>query len=358
MNDPAIRERSAWPREALEAVSACPVCQSTSRTELHSGLVDDTFFTAPGTWNLQKCTDCGSAYLDPRPTPESIADAYAAYYTHGPLLETPSRGLKGLAKRVVQELSDNYAVWLADSKRHRGRLLPTIGAVLVRALPPYREVIDARYRHLRQPVPGADRLLDIGCGGGEFLCRARSLGWKGEGVDFDPKAVAAARGLDLDVNIGSIDSYADVRDAFDVVTCNHVIEHVYDPCHLITSMHRILKPGGCLWIETPNINSVGHAFFGTAWRGLESPRHLTILNYHTMVKKLIESGFSIMHRTPWNIQHIRLIFAASEAMRAHGRPHITRAPLFPNWRLVKGLLLEALYIDRREFVCLRATKRR
>jgi 2-polyprenyl-3-methyl-5-hydroxy-6-metoxy-1,4-benzoquinol methylase len=356
MSDPAAPERSTWPRAALEPVSACPVCHSTSRTLLHSDLVDNTFFTAPGAWNMQQCAACGSAYLDPRPTPESISDAYTAYYTHGPLTESRGRGMKALAKSVVAKLSATYIESLANPERRKRPLSRRIGAALVRAVPSYREVVDARYRHLRRPMPGADRLLDIGCGGGEFLDRARFLGWKCEGVDLDPKAVDAARNLDLNVSAGSIDSYADVSGVFDVVTCNHVIEHVYDPGHLIASMYRILKPGGRLWIETPNINSAGHAFFGASWRGLEPPRHLAIMNYQTMVRMLSGAGFSITHGTPWNIQHIRLIFAASEALRAHGNPQITRTPLLPNWRLVKGLLLEALFADRREFLCLRATK--
>jgi 2-polyprenyl-3-methyl-5-hydroxy-6-metoxy-1,4-benzoquinol methylase len=357
MKNTAIIKSSSWPHEALEPVPECPICHSASRAILYVGLIDDTFFTASGTWSMQQCTDCGSAYLDPRPTPESIGDAYAAYYTHGSLSRPHSGGIKEAARRVLQLFSGSYAASLANPERHKRSLSATIGAVLVKALPPCREVVDARYRHLRRPEPGADQLLDIGCGGGEFLRRAQFLGWRTEGVDLDPRAVAAAQSLGLNVSIGSIDSYANVRDAFDVVTCNHVIEHVYDPCHLVAAIHRILKPGGRLWIETPNINSGGHALFGKSWRGLEAPRHIAILNYSAMVRMLTKAGFSITHRTPWNIQHIRQMFASSEAMKVQGDPHDTRTPLLPNWRLLRGLWLETLFVDRREFICLRAVKR-
>jgi 2-polyprenyl-3-methyl-5-hydroxy-6-metoxy-1,4-benzoquinol methylase len=132
--------------------------------------------------------------------------------------------------------------------------------------------------------------------------------------------------------------------------------HVYDPVQLIEAIHRILKPGGLLWIETPNIGSAGHALFGRAWRGLESPRHIAILNYRTLAGILTRTGFSITHRTPWNIQHMRMMFACGEAIEARGDPHNTHTPLVPNWRLLKGLCLETLFVDRREFVSLRATK--
>ncbi len=357
MKNIAIINRSSWPHEALEPVPKCPICHSASRAKLYDNLVDDTFFTASGTWSMQQCTDCGSAYLDPRPTPESIGDAYASYYTHGSLSRPQGRAVKEAVKRVLQFLSGSYAASLANPERDNRSLSAMIGTVLVKALPPCREVVDARYRHLHRPEPNADRLLDIGCGGGEFLRRAQFLGWKTEGVDLDPKAVAAARSFGLNVNIGSIDSYANVREAFDVVTCNHVIEHVYDASHLVAAMHRILKPGGRLWVETPNINSAGHALFGKAWRGLEAPRHIAIFNYSALVRMLTNAGFLITHRTPWNIQHIRQMFSSSEAMKVQGDPHDCRTPLLPNRRLLTGLWLEALFVDRREFICLRAVKR-
>jgi hypothetical protein len=160
------------------------------------------------------------------------------------------------------------------------------------------------------------------------------------------------------------------------VTCNHVVEHVYDAYHLVKLMHRIIKPGGRLWLETPNINSAGHALFGKAWRGIESPRHIAILSFEALNSILTAAGVAITHRTRWNIQHIRGMFSASEAIRTARDPiaiptvpnleapqvqqeplRATRTPLLPNWKLVKGLCLEALFVHRREFVCLRAIKR-
>lgn len=345
-----------WPPQSLESVAACPICDSTGRRLLHQGLVDDTFFTAPGRWTLQQCTACGSGYLDPRPTPESIGKAYAEYYTHGGQSRAPASRLKAAVKRALQSLSETYSASLADAQGPARSLGTRLRVALVKALPPCREVIDSRYRHLRQPRPGADRLLDLGCGAGDFLERAQLLGWRAEGVDFDPKAVAVAQGRGLKAVVGSVDSYAAARDAFDVITCCHVIEHVYDPRELLAAIHRILKPGGQLWIETPNIASAGHRLFGRAWRGLEAPRHLAIFDHHALVRMVRATGFAITHRTPWNIQHIRYMFAASEAIASGGDPHNTRTHVLPNWRQVRGLLLEALRVERREFVCLRATK--
>jgi 2-polyprenyl-3-methyl-5-hydroxy-6-metoxy-1,4-benzoquinol methylase len=292
--------------------------------------------------------------LDPRPTPDSIGQAYAQYYTHGAGSVAPVGRLKAAVKGVLQSLSASYSASLADAQvRSLGTALRV---ALVKALPPYREMIDAHYRHLRGPRPGADRLLDLGCGAGEFLQRAQSLGWRVEGVDLDPKAVAVARGLGLNVSVGSVDSYAGTRNAFDVVTCCHVIEHVYDPRELLAAIHRILKPGGQLWIETPNLGSAGHELFGSAWRGLEAPRHLAIFDHHALVKMVRDAGFAITRSTPWNIQHIRYMFMASEAIAAGGDPNNAPRSVLPNWRQLRGLVREALRVERREFVSLRAMK--
>src|SRR5260221_3119952 len=50
-------------------------------TTLFRSLTDRTFRCAPGRWTLYGCAGCHSAYLDPRPTPQSIGLAYRRYYT-------------------------------------------------------------------------------------------------------------------------------------------------------------------------------------------------------------------------------------------------------------------------------------
>jgi hypothetical protein len=55
--------------------------------------------------------------------------------------------------------------------------------------------------------------------------------------------------------------------------------------------YRLLKPGGILWLETPNIDSVGHCRWGKHWRGLEPPRHLVLFNYRSLRTLLSQVGF-------------------------------------------------------------------
>lgn len=345
-----------WPPEELEPVESCPLCGAMRRSILYTGLVDDTFFAAPGKWQMMRCASCGAAYLNPRPTARSVGAAYSGYYTHGGGGPGPAAagGVKEAIRRWVRVFGSQYAASLA-SRSGRGR--PQLGGLIVRRLPIFRELVDAGYRHLRAPRPGADRLLDIGCGSGDFLRRAEFLGWSAEGVDVDPEAVSVARASGLKAAVGSLEVFESVRDAYDVVTCNHVIEHVHKPLELLRGIHRILKPGGLLWIATPNIDSVGHRLFGSSWRGLEVPRHLAIFSRNAMVRAVDELGFTMIAETAWNLQDIRYMFRTSEAIAAGEDPRTCRTSFIPNPRLLLGLALEAFFRRHREFVCIRAIKK-
>lgn len=136
-------------------------------------------------------------------------------------------------------------------------------------------------------------LLDVGCGNGQFIRRMRSLKWDVSGLDPDPAAVAYCLSQGLEVFQGSIlDVPANRR--YDVITLNHVIEHVQDPVSLLLECKRRLVPGtGRLMIMTPNLNSLGHRWFGRYWRGLETPRHLLLFSIPSLRKFVLRAGLRV-----------------------------------------------------------------
>ena len=69
------------------------------------------------------------------------------------------------------------------------------------------------------------RLLDLGCGNGDYLFIARSAGWDVVGVDADSKAVSVASEKGIDVRLGNIEILDPSKEQFDVITLSHVIEH-------------------------------------------------------------------------------------------------------------------------------------
>lgn len=280
---------TAWPVSELESVSECPVCRSSARTVLHNDLVDNVFCVAPGKWNLQHCVQCNSAYLNPRPTPESIGKAYGTYYTHvADSSKAENFAELGFVRKLRRMMSNGYLNY-----RYGTRRIPecNFGRWLAKFLPTLREVLDLEFRYLPRPLQG-QRLLDIGCGNGDFLVSAREAGWDVSGIEPDPKAAEAARQRGIDVAVGTVELLAGESNFFDAITLSHVIEHVHEPKQLLQAVQRLLKPGGVVYIDTPNINSHGASLFKKNWRGIETPRHLVLFNPTSLRDLLLATGFA------------------------------------------------------------------
>ncbi len=102
--------------------------------------------------------------------------------------------------------------------------------------------------------PSGQRLLEVGGGMAEFSTRLRDLGYQVTFVDLNPNNIHNARKLgfesqQIDLNFGlpGIEN-----DQFDAVVMLEVIEHVVNAEHLLSELHRVLKPGGVLVLSTPN----------------------------------------------------------------------------------------------------------
>jgi 2-polyprenyl-3-methyl-5-hydroxy-6-metoxy-1,4-benzoquinol methylase len=212
-------------------------------------------------------------------------------------------------------------------------------------------------RHLpRQlPRPGAT-LLDVGCGNGEFLAMARAAGWQVQGVDFDPLAVAAAHKRGLDVRQGGLEQVAHHAAHYDWITCSHVIEHVHDPVQWLQDMVKLLRPGATLWLQTPNIDSVGHEQFGADWRDLDAPRHLVIFNTRTLLQLFTRLGLTPrLHRLP--ILPAMATHATSEALREGRRATLSlRLTELLRMRYLAPALHQAWSVQHAEFITIMATK--
>lgn len=103
------------------------------------------------------------------------------------------------------------------------------------------------------------RILMVGCGDGIELDVARGLGWAPEGYDVDPTTtieVAAARGVP--VHSGPFAELSLPEASFDAVFMDQVLEHLKDPIPYLATSHRLLKPGGVLYLGLPNIGSIAN----------------------------------------------------------------------------------------------------
>lgn len=271
-----------WPSDHLETVPNCPVCGNAERTLVHEDLTDVTFFTAKGAWNLWQCGGCGSGYIDPRPDEASIIDAYGAYYTHNTLgnLDVKSTG------NFRHRLGNGYRNWRFGTRMEPSSPLGPLAAGL---FPRLRKMYESSYRFLPKPSGrNTPRILDFGCGSGTFLRLAHETGLEAFGVEPDPVARGLAACLGIDVR-ASLDDFEGFQ--FDAVTISHVIEHVHRPIELLRQIRDHLPTGGHLFLETPNMDAIGHQIYGRHWRGLEAPRHIILFTQASLRQTLIEAGF-------------------------------------------------------------------
>lgn len=316
-----------WPAENCETLGRCPLCDGIDRRELFGALYDRIFHSETGVWPLWQCRSCQAAYLDPRPAKHMLTKVYETYYTH----EQPASDDDGLREfygvwnhRLRKQMRNDY---LNHTFGYRLSAVP--GGALVVGFTA-RHAASASYfiRHLPAPGSGA-KLLDAGCGNGRFVRIAGALGYSASGIEPDAAAVRAAVAAGLNVKQAGIPGSGLPAAHFDQITMSHVIEHLHEPAEALSELSGALKPGGRLWIQTPNIDAVGLRVFKEDWIGLSPPHHLVLFNPAALGSLLKRIGFSRIELLSPH-PDARDYYANSLAIRMGRNPFDGRPP---NWTL-------------------------
>lgn len=339
--DSETGSRESW---SLESVDACPVCGARERQVLYRDLTDRLHQSSSACWSLYACARCRSAFLDPRPTPESIHLAYASYHTHQAPADPTFVGFH----RFQHALANGYRNWRYGSRNEPALAL---GIPLALLSIERRSRFDRGFRYLPRAHAGA-RVLDVGFGNGAFMETAASAGWQVAGADFDPKVIRRVADLGFEVRQGGIEVFADQPRSFDAITMAHVIEHLHRPLEALARAFELLRPGGRLYLDTPNIASLGHRWFGADWRGLEPPRHLVLFNWSSLRLALKETGFVAIRSLPDRSHYnVRGMLASSRALRGASDARLTGRGLpalarILNWLNYRGLEFITLQAER------------
>lgn len=240
----------------------------------------DRAFAVPGTYTVVRCRDCGFLYQRPRVRDDRLGDCYPDHYPRHqePSPRVPFKGSPARIRAVRWALAHDLGY-----PGLRGEPVGLLTRLRARWL-------GRRLRWSCPPWTGRGRYLDVGCGSGGSLGVARALGWQVAGIEMDEAAAAKARRFTDEIYVGDLLGATFAPGRFDVVTVFHVLEHLTDPVAALRRMLDWLAPEGLLIVEVPNAGGLGARLFGSAWAGLELPRHLSQFTPETLARAVKHAG--------------------------------------------------------------------
>ncbi|MBI4567511.1 MAG: class I SAM-dependent methyltransferase [Planctomycetes bacterium] len=256
----------------------CDLCGGAERDEFIRGR--DRQHGVPGEWSLSRCRGCSLVYLDPPPTPEEIAGFYrgVGYYAY----EESARTFREV--RVSRLKRHVLRHWYGYARLGLATRLGRIMAGAARGIVSTRNVI---------PWRGEGRLLDVGCGVGSVIWRLAALGWTVEGVEMDAAAAEVGRRHGLAIATGTLEETALPDASFDVIRMSHVLEHLPSPSRTLAEVRRLLRPGGVVYLNLPDISAWNFRLFRSCWFPLELPRHLFHFTPQTIARLAKKCGLRL-----------------------------------------------------------------
>lgn len=116
---------------------------------------------------------------------------------------------------------------------------------------------EALARQAEERLGRRGRFLDVGCGRGEVVRAAQERGWQAEGCDLSAEFVRYAREVNgVEAHAATLEQMRYPTASFDAVTLVEVIEHLYEPAETVRELSRVVRPGGLVYLSTPNEESV------------------------------------------------------------------------------------------------------
>ncbi len=229
----------------MEKQEHCPICNSVQLAPFLA-CIDHT--VSRETFQIVECESCGFKFTNPRPEEKDLGRYYK---------------------------SEDY---VSHSNTKKGFINSTYQLVRKYTLLKKLQLISKYFK--------TGKILDIGCGTGEFLNTCKSAKWDTFGIEPDPDARQMAI-KNYDLNVKEEEELKSFPDAsFDIISMWHVLEHVPKLNERIADLKRLIKPNGIIIIAVPNCNSLDAKIYKEQWAAYDVPRHL----YH-FTPKDIESVF-------------------------------------------------------------------
>jgi SAM-dependent methyltransferase len=287
--------------------ASCPACGSAVKRPWLSPEVAGVRF------NLDKCCACGTAYVNPRPSAESLQSLYACC-GHG------SKSLTSLAAVMASEIE--FPNSTVDARRlvtyAKGLLAPS--------------------------QAGQAKALDIGSGYGFFSRAALEQGFQVVAVNparAENRIFQQLNGFEpIPLFFEAVDFGAE---KFNLVILSQVLEHLSDPLQVLVKVRKLIKPEGVLAIAVPNVDALLIKILRSRSSFLGLPGHIIHFSRQGLSALLQRAGFEVnLHTYVSRIPY----YTISNRLNIHGRSrqllnHLVRVaqrpPLFIADRLGLGL---------------------
>jgi SAM-dependent methyltransferase len=138
------------------------------------------------------------------------------------------------------------------------------------------------------------RLLDFGCGWGSVLNEAQRAGWQATGLEVDERKVAFCREQGLDAVYGDLLEQPFAAATFDAAIAEQVFEHLYTPVEYMKELHRLLKPGGVLYVAVPNFGGLAARTQGPRWDLVHPVSHVRYFDRASLADMSKRCGFEVL----------------------------------------------------------------
>jgi SAM-dependent methyltransferase len=137
-------------------------------------------------------------------------------------------------------------------------------------------------------------LLDFGCGWGSVLNAARLAGWRATGIEVDERKVTFCHEQGLSAHYGDLLDQPFPAEQFDAAIAEQVFEHLYTPVEYMRELHRVLKPGGVLYVAVPNFGGIEAKLKRARWDLVHPVSHVRYFDRASLANLGERCGFDVV----------------------------------------------------------------